>query len=329
MVVSSRQNFCKGVRMTQYTMNLPWFESPFYSSLLEEKQFDATTQERVQKFAEDGYFIMDLSSPSFNQQVDDIVDHLKNDYAEGKERIQDAWVYNSSVKELALHPEVLSILEVLYERRPVPFQTLNFHKGTQQATHSDALHFHSVPERFMCGVWIALEDVDENNGPLHYYPKSHKLPFYDLHDIGYSSEVYDVKEAYSEYTKFLQNLVKAEGLEKINVKMKKGQALVWASNLLHGGSPILDPSRSRHSQVTHYYFSNCRYYTPMFSDPFNGRMKWREIVDISTGQNAPQHYNGKRVKTCYKTRLKQMINQAMMKTPLFRRKKIQGYQALK
>ena len=33
-----------------------------------------------------------------------------------------------------------------------------------------------MPEGFMCGVWVALEDMDMENGPLVYYPGSHKLP---------------------------------------------------------------------------------------------------------------------------------------------------------
>jgi ectoine hydroxylase-related dioxygenase (phytanoyl-CoA dioxygenase family) len=36
----------------------------------------------------------------------------------------------------------------------------------------------------MCGVWIALEDVDERNGPLVYLPGSHKLPELYLTNFG-------------------------------------------------------------------------------------------------------------------------------------------------
>ncbi len=43
--------------------------------------------------------------------------------------------------------------------------------------------------------------------------------------------------------------------------IKQGQALIWYANLLHGGAAQTDLSRSRHSQVTHYYFENCTYYT--------------------------------------------------------------------
>ena len=69
---------------------------------------------------------------------------------------------------------------MLYDREVVPFQTLNFLRGTQQMAHSDTIHFSSLPAKFMAGVWIALEDVTHENGPLFYYPGSHKMPEYNF-----------------------------------------------------------------------------------------------------------------------------------------------------
>ena len=98
-------------------------------------------------------------------------------------RIQDLWQYSDSVKELACHPKIMDTLKMLYEREPVPFQTLNFKVGTQQKAHSDTLHFSSLPARYMCGVWVALEDITEDNGPLFYYPGSHRNPEYNFSDF--------------------------------------------------------------------------------------------------------------------------------------------------
>jgi ectoine hydroxylase-related dioxygenase (phytanoyl-CoA dioxygenase family) len=41
------------------------------------------------------------------------------------------------------------------------------------------MHFHSAPAGFMCGLWIALEDVRPEAGPLIYYPGSHRSPYPD------------------------------------------------------------------------------------------------------------------------------------------------------
>ena len=77
------------------------------------------------------------------------------------------------MKEIArLRPPSSISCESFYGREPLPFQTLNFRVGTQQEPHSDAFHFNSDPPGFMCGVWVALEDIDEASGPLVYFPGS-------------------------------------------------------------------------------------------------------------------------------------------------------------
>ncbi len=80
----------------------------------------------------------------------------------------------------------------------------------------------------MCGVWVALEAVRDDNGPLHYYPVSHKLPFYDLIDMGLkgsdaqtAAEVYGV--TYRQYEDKLSQIVAAHGLKKEVLNMPKGR----------------------------------------------------------------------------------------------------------
>ena len=74
---------------------------------------------------------------------------------------------------------------------------------------------------------------------------------------------------------------------------RKGQALIWTANLHHGGSPQADKAKTRHSQVTHYMFKGCAYWTPLQSNPFAGRIAYRDgIVDIATGEPVPQEVDG-------------------------------------
>jgi ectoine hydroxylase-related dioxygenase (phytanoyl-CoA dioxygenase family) len=231
----------------------------------------SATPELREKFDRDGYFILDdIGLPS--EVLDSVVPQLADEYSDGERvihdgvvydqtRIQDAWHFNENVRAIARSPKIVSLLEDLYGREPLPFQTLNFYVGTQQAAHSDALHFNSMPAGFMCGVWLALEDMDMDNGPLVYYPGSHKLPEVRMPDFGAEPR----EDEYPKYERYIVELIEREGLQPEYATIKKGQALVWASNLLHGGAPRRDPSRTRHSQVTHYYFKDCKYYTPMLS----------------------------------------------------------------
>lgn len=272
-------------------MNTPWFESPFFHELLAER--DCTPEQRalVEKFAEDGYVIIESGIPDFDELATQIIATLQGEY-KGRTRVIDVWKFNPHAKRLALAPKIAETVKFLYQRDPIPFQTLNFPVGTQQHTHSDTVHFHSVPHRFMCGTWVALEDIDETNGPLHLYPGSHTLPVWNFHDLGLPSSA----DYYERYEQALDRCVQAMKLRKIKATIKKGQVVIWAANVLHGGEPIVDPTRSRHSQVTHYFFENCLYYTPMFSDPYIGRVAMRKITDIRTGKIVPNIYNGKVIK---------------------------------
>ena len=297
----------KDRKMPIPVMNMPWVDSPFFEQTFSQLNLDNETRKLVKQFAEKGYVIIDdLGIENITEIIDSIVKDLTHIYGEkGKiksawiyhDRIQDAWTFNQDVKKIASAPQIINLLKILYQREPIPFQTLNFRFGTEQSTHSDSIHFSSVPARFMCGVWVALEDIDANNGPLHYYPGSHKLPIFELNDLGitgsYQNKPYDI---YPVYEEFLQSLIEDNGLKKVELYVKKGQALIWAANLLHGGSKVLDKNRTRYSQVTHYYFSDCMYYIPLLSDPFISRIHFKEVKNIITEEVVNHIYNGEKIK---------------------------------
>jgi hypothetical protein len=190
------------------------------------------------------------------------------------QRVRNAWKINDDVRKMALLPNVLAAVEQLFGRTVMPFQTLNFPVGTEQPCHHDSIAFQSDPPGFMCGVWVALEDMDMDNGPLVYYPGSHKLPTPTWEHINsvtgreVSRAAFDSYEAYIEersrqYGQYVDALIEQHALEPAYGTIRKGQSLLWHADLLHGGSPQRDKRRTRKSQVTHYFFEGCRVYTPM------------------------------------------------------------------
>ena len=122
------------------------------------------------------------------ERFDDGSSRVKMDDTDPLRRLE-AWTVSQPIRRLACHPKVLELLRFLHRREPIPFQTLNFLVGTEQSAHSDAFHFSSLPAGFMCGVWIALEDVTEDNGPLVYYPGSHHLPELRVDQLGRWAEL--------------------------------------------------------------------------------------------------------------------------------------------
>jgi len=297
--------------MSPRAQNLPWTESPFFEKELSESALSTDEKAFVKSFEKDGYVVFDPGLP------ESLIDLLNSSMAphfekitEEDKRIQDAWAYNEHVRKIAVSENVLDKLRLLYQREPIPFQTLNFPVGTQQKTHSDMVHFNSIPQRFMCGVWVALEDITSDNGPLHYYPQSHKLPFYDMIDLGIkASDNIETKKAIMayavDYTNFIQEIIQALALKKQTLTIKKGQAMIWSANLLHGGEKINTPGATRHSQVTHYYFEDCIYYVPRLSDIAINKLYLNNLTNIKTGKKVANTYFGEEVKPATKLHLQQ------------------------
>jgi len=274
-------------------------ESPFFAEIFDAMAVDAQTRRVAEAMHDQGFATINFPDPEFDQCAEAIKRSLKdrfngrgspenNDEDEGP-RIQDAWKFDANVKRIAVNETVRALLSILYGRPARPFQTLNFPVGTQQHFHTDSIHFSSMPERFMCGVWVALEDVDETNGPLIYYPGSHKWPVYVNEHV---RQVGAELNAIPDYTAMWQELVRIHDTTPQRFFAKKGQALIWAANLLHGGDRQTDKLRTRWSQVTHYFFDNCAYYSPVFSEPFIGKIDFRTVVDIATGAPLPNAYVG-------------------------------------
>lgn len=248
--------------------DVPWFDLPDAAYRARANALSNQTElvAAAAEFRENGYLIRD-----FGFSEADLAEAAAYTKAIAKGRVQDAWLVNGAIRRLATDQRVVSFLNQLYQRESFPFQTLNFPRGSQQNTHSDTYHFNSVPQGFMCGVWVALEDIHPDSGPLQYYPGSHRLPSLKNADLPSGAD--------DTYSAQVLEIVEKSGIPRETAKIRRGQAFIWAANLYHGGSPIADAARTRLSQVTHYYFDGCSYFTPLASAA--DRTFWREPYDIA------------------------------------------------
>ena len=293
--------------MTNPFPGVPLIESPLFPTLKTSQGLTAEEEGIGTSLYEKGYAVLDFPDADLDARIDRIkhslgprygihFDDPQSDKTVGERRIQDAWVFDEDVRAIAANQAVLDLLSKLYDRRAFPFQTLNFPVGTQQDVHSDSVHFSSLPERFMCGVWLAMEDIGPDAGPLFYYPGSHRWPIMTNSLIGRRGYGTALDSAQDPYGPSWQALCDAHGAQKETFLARKGQALIWCANLLHGGSRQLNPRLTRWSQVTHYYFDDCIYYTPAFSDEALGRLDLRNLVAINDGKARPNMFLGEAVK---------------------------------
>jgi hypothetical protein len=280
---------------------VPSIESPFFDALFADA--DESTRQVARQIHQHGFAVIEFPDVDIDALSEAIKTELTPRFegsawdafraGQGADlRLRDAWRFSPHVRRIAANQHITALLSQLYGAKAWPFQTLNFPVGTQQALHSDAVHFNSVPERFMCGVWVALEDVTLDNGPLFYYPGSHRWPIYTNEHIGRCLSTLPARPSQQVFEPAWAALVQAHGAKREPFLAKKGQALIWAANLLHGGSIQLNRQATRWSQVTHYFFEGCAWYTPLFSDPFYGQIYFRKLTNIQTGQAMQQSYAG-------------------------------------
>jgi hypothetical protein len=290
---------------------MPLVESPLFPTQRADMSLTIEEERIATDLHERGYAVLDFPDHEIDARLERIKSNLGPRYAgidfadpgsdktAGGRRIQDAWTFDEDVRAIAANQAMLDLLSKLYGRQAFPFQTLNFPVGTQQEAHTDMVHFSSLPERFMCGVWLAMEDIGPDAGPLFYLPGSHRWPLLTNAMIGrrgYGSTLASAQDPFAEGWRALRE---AYGATEEPFLARKGQALIWSANLLHGGSHQVDCTLTRWSQVTHYYFDDCIYYTPAFSDEALGRLDLRHLTAINDGLKRPNTYLGEAVQASH------------------------------
>lgn len=226
------------------------------------QKLDPKIQNSLINWSRDGYAVLEnfLTAEQVNQinkEVDAMIDKKEANWRY-RNKIMFAINHSKLLKSVATNPTIIAALELLLSRKVSVFQSINFLTGSQQRTHSDSIHMTTFPYGNLIAIWIALEDITPDCGPLHYYPGSHKLPYVmnaDFGNIGTALKLGD--KTYEAYENKIEEVVSQKGLEKKIFLAKKGDILIWHPNLLHGGEAVTDPTSTRKSMVLHYYADDC------------------------------------------------------------------------
>lgn len=230
-------------------------QTDFYKNLSDENR------QSVENFDDKGYLILrnylnSETADEINREIDTLLADGTIKFRYGG-KLMFVIHHSEIIKNIGSNKELLAFLSVLLDGHAKLFQSINFINGSQQKTHSDSIHMTTYPLGGLLGVWIALEDIDENNGALHYIPESHKLPYFLNSDYDNEGDAFRIgKKSYKAYEEFLEGKVKELNLKKEIFTAKKGDLLIWHANILHGGEPHIDKSRTRKSLVYHYFDEN-------------------------------------------------------------------------
>ena len=177
-------------------------------------------------------------------------------------------IKNKGLLNISYNKDILEISKLFFNQNSSPIQSLIFKMPSNQPVHQDTVHFSTFPKDLMMACWVALEDINDDQGPLQYIPGSHLLPSFTKYEFPNKHTYKNSKnerDFYFEYEKEILNIIK-----KLNLKLKKfnakaGDCFLWHPRLWHGGSKVLT-NKTRLSYVTHYMASE----TPIYFKHFEG-----------------------------------------------------------
>jgi ectoine hydroxylase-related dioxygenase (phytanoyl-CoA dioxygenase family) len=200
-------------------------------------------------------------------------------------RVVDAYVYYESARRALFSPAIIEFLSAVFDDRVLLFQSLSFERGSQQPLHQDTAFVVVDSPLELAASWIALEDIQPGSGELTYLAGSHRLPEYLFSGaFKHWNPKRDGQDQHDAWERLMHQNAERLGLERQTFLPRKGDVLIWAADLAHGGSAVADPALTRRSLVGHYCPARVE---PVYFKVEPGR---RARVLVEGGGYASQHY---------------------------------------
>jgi len=221
--------------------------------------FPADIGAQLQQWQKNGFliwkqFLDDETVDAINNDIDDLLEKKAVDFNYTNRKIFNAYRQSYPIRKVIKDKRLLQLLSFILDKKVLPFQTISFLKGSEQQPHSDSIHMSTFPQGYLIAAWFALEDISLEQGPLCYFPGSHRLPYISNDDYKNSSNTFMLDgNANQQYESKVAELIRENQLQKEIFTAKKGDVLVWHGNLIHGGEPMLNKELTRKSFVVHYF----------------------------------------------------------------------------
>lgn len=220
--------------------------------------FSPEIQGKIITWIEKGYLILEgyfdrEKVAGINQEVERLIQEKEVAFHPSG-RIMFAYRHSPLLKSVVDDPELIWLMSFLLGKPMQTFQSINFIHGSEQRPHSDSIHMTTFPEGYLSAIWIALEDINEENGALVYYPGSHRLPYITNESFEHGGGYFHLgNDANRHYEDKIEDLIRQHQLQPETFVAKPGDLLIWHANLIHGGHPVSKKGSTRRSMVAHYF----------------------------------------------------------------------------
>lgn len=141
-----------------------------------------------------------------------------------------------------LDPRLAPILQTLLGEEPLGAQTMFYFKppgARGQELHQDNFYLRVSPGTCLA-AWLAVDDVDEENGGMQVVPGTHR------DEIACPEEA-DLSVSFSK-----DFVPVPAGKAAVHANMRAGDVLLFGGSLIHGSTPNTSRERFRRSLIAHY-----------------------------------------------------------------------------
>jgi hypothetical protein len=249
-------------RITKHSEEVPWLDRPDAKEALEKadkSKLPEEIQAKLPGWIDDGFLILDgffsgERIDAINADLERQMEAGTVDYHYRGNRVPNAFRKSEPIRDAVDDPRLIDLLSFLLGREAWLFQTINFFEGSQQHAHSDSFHMTTEPKGYLVAIWVALEDVEPDSGPLVYYPGSHRLHYVMTEDLdGGQGSALIAEDKGPLYDRKMAEVIDSLDTEPVDFLPRKGDVLIWHANLIHGGRGIEKPGSTRKSLVAHYF----------------------------------------------------------------------------
>ena len=242
----------------------PWFDREdcheVLDDLIRQRKIPQSLEAPFRQFLSDGWFeIPDHLDRKLLTQVKGDMDAAAaagdSGFTEGSsQRLELLHLKYRSFWDVATYKPTRDLIDCLMQVPSEVCQVLGFVNGTQQDPHQDSIHLTSYPRGYMCGAWLALEDVRPDSGELVIYPGSHRCEALTMQAFSLPKVHDEQWQGFGEtIVAQWQEMAKQSSIPPLIYRPKAGTLLVWHDRLMHGGLPRKNPSLTRRSCVTHHF----------------------------------------------------------------------------
>jgi hypothetical protein len=203
---------------------------------------------------------------------------------------------NHNTQRLLFNPQLISFLCQRFGEEPVMRQpeTGFYTRGTPD--HTDSLDFKVEPKGSEVRMWCALEDIHPDAGPVYFVPGSHKTiaermeqeVFSERPELAEllrsqlgpttSAEFFQATQPLWRYVRArLSRVIEEKGLRREAHLLKKGDVVVFSSDVVHGTALCKNTELTRRYMVAYWAARSAKWY--------HSRSYWGPMHDFRAPEN--------------------------------------------